>query len=236
MIDEIIDLRNETHRDAFRFLLTHDHWNVLYMPEKVEASHLATVTKDGKLEGYAVFYLVNFDQIRAYDVREIIAEDESTLAQLLDQIRDKGMEESIDFIFLKRCEEPYSDLLVKRGFSPFVESVIMTALFDPQKLLSTLSQKTEDGKTLRLDIRGFDLMDIKVGEERIMLTKEEKPNLLVSMDSKTFLRLFFGKSSFMRELIRRKVTISNILGFATASRFFKIIEHDKWYIPMGDWV
>lgn len=236
MIDEIIDLRNKTHKDEFRFVLTPEHWKVLYMPENVEKSNLATVRNDGRLEGYAAFYLVNFDQVRAYDVREIIAQDENTLTQLLEQITDKGMKDNVDFIFLKRCEEPYNNVFAKKGFLPFVESVIMVALFDPKQLLSTLSEKVESGKVLRLLIKDLDPIDIKLGEKGIMLVKEEKPNLIVSTDSRTFLRLVLGRTSFAREFFKRTVTINGVLGLTVASRFFKLAKQAKWYIPMGDWV
>jgi len=236
LIDEIIDLRNKIHKDDFRFALTPEHWKVLYVPENVEKSNLATVRNDGKLKGYAAFYLVNFDQVKAYDVREIIAEDENTLNQLLEQITDKGMKDDVDFIFLKRCEEPYNNVFAKKGFSPFVESVIMIALFDPRQLLSSLSEKVENGKVLRLVMKGFDPIDIKVGEKRMMLVKEEKPDLVVSTDNKTFIRLFFNRTSFLKEFFRRGVTVNSFLGLATASRFFNIAKQAKWYIPMGDWV
>jgi hypothetical protein len=236
MIDEIINLRNRIHKGDFRFVLTPEHWSVLYVPENVEKSNLETVTKDGKLKGYAVFYVMNFDQVRAYDVREIIAEDEKTLTQLLDQISDKGMKDDVDFIFLKRCEEPYARVVNNKGFTAFVESVVMIALLDPQKLLSALSEKVENGKVLRLLINGSDQIDIKVGQKGIMLVNGEKPEFIVSTDSKTFLRLFFGRTSLLSEFLRRRAKLSGIRCLAIARRFFNIIQQSKWYIPMGDWV
>ena len=142
LIDEIIELRNRIHQNDFRFILTQDHWKVLYVPENTEKSNLATVRDNqGKLKGYAAFYGVNFGEVKAYDVREIIAEDENTLNQLLEQITNKGMEDDVDFVFLKRCEEPFSHVFSEKRFSPFIESVIMISLFDPLKLLSVLSEK-----------------------------------------------------------------------------------------------
>jgi hypothetical protein len=237
LIDEIIGLRNRVHQNDFRFVLTPDHWKVLYVPENAEKSNLAIIRDDyGKLKGYAAFYSVNFDEVKAYDVREIIAEDENTLNQLLDQITNKGIEDDVDFIFLKRCEEPFSKVFSETGFSPFIESVIMIALFDPHKLLSTLSEKVENGKVLRLVVKGFDHIDIKIGENGIMLAKDEEPNIIVSTDSKTFARLFFNRTSFLKEFLRGRVTVSRILSLAVASHFFKVVKQRKWYIPMGDWV
>lgn len=236
MIDEIIDLRNRIHNDDFRFSITPEHWKALYVPENTEKSHLATVKEEGKLRGYAAFYVVNFEDVKAYDVREIVAEDEDTLTRLLDQIKDKGLKDDVDFIFLKRCEEPYTSVLDKKGFSPFVESVIMIALLDPLKLLSTLSQKVESGEVLRLLVKGFGQIDIKVGETGIMLVHEEKPDLALTTDSRAFLRIFFGKTSLLNQLLRRRVKLEGIRNFSTAQRFFRIIKQPKWYIPMGDWV
>lgn len=237
LIDEVIDLRNRVHENDFRFVLTPDHWKVLYVPENAEKSNLATVrNSNGKLKGYAAFYRVNFEEIKAYDVREIIAEDENTLNQLLDQIANRGMEDDVDFIFLKRCEEPFSQVFSEKGFFPFIESVIMIALFDPHRLLSTLSERVERGKVLRLVVKGFDYIDMKVSENGITLAKGEEPNVVVSTDSKTFTRFFFNRTSFLKELLRGRVTVSGILGLALASRFFKVVRQRKWYIPMGDWV
>jgi len=237
LIDEIIELRNRIHQNDFRFILTQDHWKVLYVPENTEKSNLATVRDNyGKLKGYAAFYSVNFGGVKAYDVREIIAEDENTLNQLLNQITNKGMEDDVDFVFLKRCEEPFSHVFSEKRFSPFIESVIMISLFDPLKLLSVLSEKVENGKVLRLMVKGFDHIDFKVGEKGIMLIAGEEPNVVVSTDSRTFTRLFFNRTSFRKEFLRGRVTVSRIFDLALASRFFKIMKQRGWYIPMGDWV
>jgi hypothetical protein len=236
LMDNIINLRNQIHKDDFRFALTPKHWKVVYVPENAERSNLVTVESDGRLKGYAAFILVNFEQVRAYDVREICAEDENTLTQLIDQIADKGSKDDVDFIFVKRCDEPFSKVFSKKGFSSFIESVIMIALFDPEKILSALSERVENGKVLRLAIKGFDPIDIKVGENGIMLVNETKPDLTVSTDSKTFLRLFFGRASFISEFLRRRVTLTGILSLDTARNFFHMLEEPNWYIPMGDWV
>lgn len=236
MIDKIIDLRNRIHKDDFRFVLTPEHWKVLYVPESVEKRNLTTVTKDGELKGYAAYYLINFEEARAYDIREICAEDEGVLTQLVDQIVDKSVKDNVDFIFFRRCEDSYKDLYVKKGFLSFFESVIMVALFNPRELLSALSEKTKNGKVLKLLIKGFNPVTVKVGEKGIMVVKEEKPDLIVSSDSKTFLRLFFGRTSFPKEFLRRRVTLSSIFNWTAANRFFNLIKQDKWHIPMGDWV
>lgn len=236
VMDEIINLRNQIHKDDFRFVLTPEHWKVVYVPENADRSNLVTVRRDGRLRGYAAFFQVEFEQVRAYDVREICAEDEDTMSQLIDRIAEKGLEDKVDFIFVKRCEEPYGEIFSKKGFSSFVESVIMIALFDPQKLLSTLSEKVENGKVLRLAIAGFAPIDIKVGEEGIMLVKEQKADQILWIDSKTFLRILFGRTSFLTEFMRRRVKLNGVLGLATAQRFFNIAKVRKWYIPMGDWV
>lgn len=237
MIDEIINLRNTIHQGDFRLILTPEHWNISYVPEGLEKSNLAIVrSKDGRLRGYAAYYLVHFDHIQAYDIREICAEDRETQAQLIDQIVDKSVKDNVDFVFAKWFEDADKNVLAKRGFSSFSEAVIMVALFNPKELLSTLSEEIENGEVLKLLIKGFDPIFVKVGEKGIMVVNEEKPNLKVSTDSKTFLKLFFNRTSFPKEFFRKKVTTSDILNWQTANRFFKLIKQDKWHIPMGDWV
>lgn len=236
MIDEIIDLRNIVHKGDFRFVLTPEHWKVSYVPESLEKSNLATVVKDRRLKGYAAYFLVNFEQVRAYDIREICAVDKETLAQLVEQIVDKSVKDNVDFIFLKWFEGAHKDVLAKKGFLSFSEAVIMTALFNPKELLSTLSEEIGKGKVLKLLIKGFDAVTVKVGEKGIMVVQEDISDLTVSTDSKTFLRLFFGRTSFLKEFLKRRVTLSNILNWTTANRFFNLIKQDKLHIPMGDWV
>jgi hypothetical protein len=236
LIDEIIGLRNRIHKDEFRFVLTPDHWNVLYMPESVEKHNLVTVSRNGELKGYAAFILVNLGQSRVYDVREIVAEDAEILAQLIDQIVVKGATDNVDFVFARRCEDSYKKVYEEKGALSFLESVMMIVLLNPGELLSALSQELVDGKVLRLLIKGFDPVTVKVGTKGIRVVKDENPDLTVSTDSKTFVRLFFGRTSFLNEFLRRKIFLSDILNWATANRFFSLVKHDKLYIPMGDWV
>lgn len=236
MSDKIIDLRNRIHKDDFRFVLTPEHWNVLYVAEGVEKHHLVTVAKDGELKGYAAFLLVNLEQAKVYDVREIVAEDAEVLSQLIDQIVARSIKDNVDFIFARTCEDSYKKVYDKKGALSFPESVVMIALLNPRALLSALSQDTDGGKTLTLSIEGFDPVTIRVGTKGIAVVTDEKPDFSLSTDSKTFLRLFFGRTSFLKEFLRRRIALSNILNLTTASRFFSMVRHDKLYIPMGDWV
>ena len=236
MIDKIIDLRNRIHKDKFRFVLTPQHWKILYVPENVEKSNLATVVRNERLKGYAAYYLVNSEQARAYDIREICAEDQDTLTELIDQIVEKSAKDNVDFIFVRRCKEPHENVFAKKRFFSFSESVIMIALFNPKDLLLTLSKRIETGKVINLIIKGFDPITVRVGEKGIMVVKKEKSDLTVSTDDKTFLRLFFGRTSFLKEFLRRRITIGSITNWTTANHFFNVLRQDKWYIPMGDWV
>lgn len=236
MTGKIIDLRNRINSDKFRFELTPEHWKVLYVPEDVEQSKLLTVVGNERLKGYAAYCLINFEQNRAYDIREICAEDQETLTELIDQIVKKSVEDNVDFIFVRTCEEPHQNVFAKKGFFSFSESVIMGALFNPEELLFALSKQIENGKVLNLMIKGFAPVTVRVGEKGIMVVKKEKPDLTVSTDDKTFLKLFFGKTSFLKEFLRKRITISNVLQWTTVNHFFKVIKQDKWYIPMGDWV
>ena len=236
MIDKIIDLRNRIHKDEFRFVLTPEHWKVLYVPEDMEKSNLATVVRNEQLKGYAAYYLTILEQNRAYDIREICAKDQETLIELIDQILEKSVEDNVDFVFVRRCEEPYGNVFVKKGFFSFPENVIMGVLFNPKELLLALSMQIENGEVFNLKIKGFDPITVRVGEEGIMVLEKEKADLTVSTDDKTFLRLLFGRTSFLKEFLRKRITISNVLRWMKVNHFFKVIRQDKWYIPMGDWI
>ena len=112
----------------------------------------------------------------------------------------------------------------------------MIALLNPKELLMALSGRIENGKVLNLLIEGFDPVTVKVGEEGFMVVKEKEPDLTVSTDVRTFLGLFFGRTSLLKEFLRKRITISGILNWRTANHFFSLIKQDKWHIPMGDWV
>jgi len=234
--DKIIDLRNRVHKDDFRFVLTPEHWNALYVTESVEKHDLVMVVKDGELKGYAAYLLVNLEQAKVYDVREIVAEDAEVLGQLIDQIVARSVKDNVDFVFARTCEDSYKEVYDKKGALSFLESVVMIALLNPRELLSALSEETDGGKVLTLLIEDFDPVTIRVGAKGIAVVADEKPDFSLSIDSKTFLRLFFGRTSFLKEFLQRRIALSSILNLTTASRFFNLVRHDKSYIPMGDWV
>lgn len=236
MIDRILELRNKIYRGKFRFALAPEHWRALYVLEDWEESNLATVVKNERLKGYAAYYLTDFDNSRAYEVREICAEDEETLAQLIDHVIEKSVEDDVDFVFVRRGEEPYENVFAEKGFFSFPESVVMVILFKPRELLLALSRRIEKGDILHLLINGFDPVPIRVGEEGIMVVEEDEPDLVVSTDARTFLRLFFGRTSLLKEVLGRRIRIGGVLNWTTANHFFNLIKQDKWHIPMGDWV
>ena len=234
MIDKIIALRNKIHENEFRFVLTPQHWKALYVPENEDA-HLVTVSRDGELAGYATFYVVEFGDIRAYDVSEICAADKGILTELIDQIVERSMKDSVDFVFLQTCEEPYDEILRQRGFLSFTERAILTALLDPRTLLSTLSERVDNGPVLEVAITGFDPILVQVGRAGIALVVDKEPDLSISTDSKTWLRLLFGRTSFLKQFFMRRITISDMSKLVSAVRFFNIIRQDKMYLPMADW-
>lgn len=233
MIDRVIELRNRIHENDFRLVLTPEHWNALYVPQS-EKTYFLTVSRDEELVGYVAFCTVDFGEVRAYDVREICAADESTMAELIDQMIDRSVRDKIDFVFLKTCEEPYNKLLRERGFSSFIESAIMIALLDPRALLLALSEPVDDGPVLKVTISGFDPVLVRVGAGGIALVADKEPDLTISTNSKTWVRLFFGRTSFLRELLRGSITASSLRNLRAASRLFRIVRQNRWYIPMAD--
>jgi len=233
MIDELLNLRNKVHKDKFRFDLSRDLWESLYITE-CESCNVIKITKDGKLRGYAVYFITNDDQNRVLKVQEICSDGKATLMKLLDSIVESGLEEEADFIHLRRCTEPYGDVFDQKGFLTSMESVVMIVLLNPREILSALSENFKGGEPLTLRIRGFDPVTVKVGKKGIMLLEDTQSEVNVLTDSMTFLNFLFGKTSFWKELVKRKVTF-DILHLPTVYRFFKSISNKKWYIPPGDW-
>lgn len=235
MIDEFLTLRNTVHKDEFRFDLSPDLWKSSYLfGKEPEADTVIVIRKNGLLRGYAVCSIEFDHQIKVCGVLEICADGRDSLVELIDRIIEKGVKEDVDFIFLRRCEEPFDEVFDKKRFLTFLESAIMVALFNPKELLLPLSEEIEHGKTLKLIIEGFDPIIVKVGRNRIMVMHDAEPDFTVRTDSKTFLRLCFGKESFMRQFLKRNVFIDRLTCLPTILRFFSIIRNKKWYIPTGD--
>ena len=237
MSDELLNLRNGLHEDEFRFHLTPSLWESHYVSEKeLNANNVVRVIKNGILRGYAVYSILISDQIKTCRIEEICADGKAILNELIDRIIRKSTAKGVDFIFLRRCEEPYNDLFDERGFLSIIESAIMVVLLDPIELLLSISKKIERGKILKLIVRGFDPIKVKVGEKGVMVVKDKKYDLTVRTDSRTFLKLFFGKTSLIKEFLRRKIIIDQIFYLPTISRFFNLIKQRRWYIPPGDWI
>jgi hypothetical protein len=214
-------------------------WAAHYISdEEMSTSNFVKVVDDGVLKGYAVFTVLSHEKIKPCRIAEICADSPKTLRQLIDQIMDYSVKNGIDFIFLRKGEEPIDIVFDERGFTSFVECVIMSVLLDPYKLLLSMSDNLEGGRILELTIRGFRPILVEVGRRKIRVVEQgrRKPDLRVYTDSKTFLELFFGKTSFLKEYLKRKVTVNKTLSMSTAAHFFDIVRQEKSYIPLGDWV
>lgn len=236
MIDEFLDLRNKVHRDKFRFDLSRDLWGCHYFSEEeFEADNVVRIFENKKLRGYAIYDLLRNHDVEMCKVLEICADARDTLFKLIERLIERSLMEGVDFIFLRRCEEPYDEVFDEKDFLTFAESVVMVSLLNPKQLLLSFSKKIQCGKILRLVIKGSDPITLRVGKERIMVIDSRKSELAVYMDGKTFLKLIFGKTSFLKEFLKGKVTISNMLRLRTVLRFFNIVRNNEWYIPTGDW-
>jgi len=195
-----------------------------------------SIVENGVLKGYIAFQPSVFDGVEAYGIEEICADSKVTSAKLIDQLIDRSAKDKIDFVFMKKTAELYDDVLSQKGFVSFVESVIMVVLLNPKELLLALSDESENGKTLELIIKGFDPVKVKIGQKGIKVVEDAVTDFTVSMDSKTFLRLFFGEASFLREFVRRRIRVKGMLNLHVIRRFFNLIRQGKVYIPYGDWV
>lgn len=213
-------------------------WNKHYITnEKAEASNVLSILQNGALKGYAIYSRQLFsEEIKGYKILEICAEKKDVLTELIDQIIERALKESVDFVYFRESNGKFSEVFTKKGFSSFLESVIMVVLLNPQEFLSSLSEEVEQGKTLKLLIRGFDPVLLRVGEKGVMVVSKNKPDLTVTINVKTFLNLLSGKTSFFRQLLQRRVRVNSLSNLRTAVHFFNLIKQKKWYIPPGDWL
>lgn len=234
---ELRHLRNSVHKSKFRFDITPKLYELHYVPGmESEPNVLLTVVIDGTLKGYAIYSRVLLNGTKAYRVLDITTNERWVFEKLMNQIVENSIKEKIDFIYFKKCDEVYDDVLEKKGFMSFAESVIMIVLLNPHKLLLSLSEEIKCGKVLKLCIEGFEPISVKVGEKRIKVVEAERSDSVVQTNSKTFLKLFFRRTSLIKELFKRNVIIDNLLHLPVAIRFFNVIKQDRWYIPQADWL
>ncbi len=213
-------------------------WKVHYMAnEKAEAANVLKILQDGTLRGYAIYSQQLFSEgIKAYKILEICAEKRDIFSELLDQIIEHAVKENVDFIYITESNGKFSGNFTEKGFFSFLKSVIMIVLLNPQEFFSSLSEEVDHGETLKLLIKGYDPVLLRVGEKGVMVVSKSEPDLTVTTDSKTFLNLLFGKTSFFRQLLQGKVSISSLSNLPTVVHFFNVIKLKKWYIPPGDWL
>lgn len=239
MVDnELILLRNRLHQDAFRFDISPSLWKMHYMSdEKTEAVTILKILQNGTLRGYAIYSQLLFSEgIKAYKILDVCAEEKDLLTKLIDRIIECAVKENADFIYFTESSGKCSEALSEKGFFSFLRTVIMVVLLNPQVLFSSLSEEVNQGKTLKLLIRGFDPILLRVGEKGVMVAPKSKPDLTVTTDGRTFVNLLFGKTSFLRQLLKGRVSVSSLFDLPTAVHFFSVIEQKKWYIPPGDWL
>jgi len=236
-LDEEISLRNALHEGAFRFDVTLSLWETLYeFRENEKASSLVTVTENGKLRGYAVYFTYVRGKFKHLSVLDIGADGEAALSELVDRLKEHAQKEDADLIYIRKASEPGDRVFDQKGFFSFIESIIMVALLNPHELLYALSKEIDDGNNLKLVLKGFDPLTVKVGRSGIKIVTGEKADLTVSTDAPTFLKLLLCRTSFWKELLKRTIKINKMSKLSTARRFFSIAKQEKWHIPFGDWV
>lgn len=235
MFNDFLNLRNKVHHDDFRFNLTLSLWKSHYISERsTEKNHLIELREGETLKGYAILETSLAAQYKALIVRELCANGKDAFGQLIDLIIERGVEENADSIIWRQCREPYNQILDEKGFLTSSESVIMIALLNPRELLLPLYSPIDVGRVMKLNIKEFDALTIKVGKNGFALVENDQAKFTLSIDMKTFIRLFFGKTSFLVEFLKRKISV-NIQDLWTAKHFFDLIKNQNWYIPSGDW-
>jgi predicted acetyltransferase len=212
-------------------------WETSYvLGEGPDTKNIIKLTKNGEVRAYAVYSCVVQDEAKTYRILEMCADEIDDLIEVVNRIIENGMKEEIDFIYLKGVDDRYDEVLEEKGFFSFIESAIMVVLLNPEDFFSKLSQETEYGQTIKLNISGFSSIWLRVDKERAQIVTEENPAATINIDSKTFLKLLFGKTSFSKELIMGRITVDNVFALQTARNLFNLIKQDKCYMPSGDWL
>lgn len=234
--EDFLRLRNKVHFREARFDLEPIIWESQYLsgPDGGK-NEIIQIERQGRLEGFAICGLSKENDVNMYNIYEICAISEAVFEQLLDLVDRSANEKGADIINAVICMEPYDRIFDRKNYANFGEPVAMIALLDPKILLNSLSNEIVKGRTLGLKIKGFDPITIIVGEDKIAVTGyRNKQDVTISMNSDVFLRLFFGRTTFLREVLKGRVSVKGWLYSGTALKFFQIIKQRKWYIPNGD--
>ncbi len=236
MIEDYLELRNELHPDSFRFDMSVDLWKSHYLPSP-DAGRTNTIEmkKNGVLEGYAVYEIMTDEQIRALRILEICG-SRKAYEQLIDRMVEQAVRDELDFVFIRKNEEPVDTVFDEKKFISFVDCAILSAPLNPRELLRSMSERVEQGHVLGLDITGFPEILVRVGRRKMEIVENMKPSVVMKVDGKTFVKLFFGKTSLLKEYLKRNVVILGKSRIFVAARFFNAIKQKRTYIPLGDWV
>jgi hypothetical protein len=235
LTEEFLDLRNRIHKGEFRLDLSSDLWKSHYLTSsEANGGNVLTIIENEKLKAYAVFSIQEAEGARAYKILEICSEGSEALSKLVDLILESAIEHKVDFVFLRESDENHGSTLRRKGFISFVDSTVSLVLLNPKEFLRSVAEDIHEGKIMRLSIKGFSPVDVKVGKTATMLVSGEKPDFVLSIDARMFLRLLFGKSSFFKEYLERNIKVP-IAHWFTAKHFFELVRTKEWYIPSGDW-
>ena len=236
IIEELLLLRNKVHKGDFRFNLGPELWSSHYLSEEeINDDRLVQIRENGGLVGYAVLEYSTYELNKISIIREMCASSSEVFLKIVDKITEKALEQNVDFIVWRKCQEPFDELLNEKGFLTFEESIVMIALLNLRDFLKSLAAKeVDDGKIAKLGIKGFEPLSVKIGRDSLSIAGNDENGFAISTDGLTFVRLFLGQTSFFKEWLKGKLKVS-VFNFNEARRFFSLIENKRWYIPSGDW-
>ncbi len=236
MVEDLIKFRNKLKNGQFRFMAPLEEWKANYSSRPgVEEADIVKIQEEGELKGYAIGCMSHHKGLRMYRILEFCATDNKTTRKLIDSMIRRGEQIGADFVIGKTCQEPFDSVFKETGFASIKENVVMFVLLNLEELLVPLSSDAVQGRVFTLIINGFKPLNIVVGKDKIRILGEKAtPDIRVSLEARTFLRLFFGKTTVLKEVLRGNLRIEGKIHFNTIFRFFRIFKQNKWYIPQGD--
>jgi len=232
MTEEFLELRKKIHKNDVRF-------DASYRAKKGDLvdGNVISIRRNGVLEGYAVWTISKGRRLhlKGLVVTELCASQAKPLIDLLDKIIELGIKKKVDFILLRRFYEPHDKIFSRLGFMNLRMNVLMPILINLEQLLKPLSEPGVTGKSIKLQIREQVPLFVIVGKNRFSISTDiENPDLIISTDSKVFLRLFFNRTSIIREFLKKTISFSCKRRFLTALKFFNMIKQKQWYFPDAD--
>ena len=236
-IREILELREKVFKKALRFHADERLYKHCYFSYDRSTSRLIELREKGSLKAYAIYRLTERGELKWLEVLDMCAIDENAMSRLMRMVVKEAICARADVVGVWYASRRYRTALARSGFLESANGICFTALLDPLKLLNALSSERasrEPDVVMGVIIKGHPEITVGIKGDEMGIVEGLKPDFFIKLDEETFIRLFLGQTSPLKELLSGRLSVSKLRFLPVVLRFFRSIRHDEWYIPAGD--